>query len=419
MIMRSKRLVITTINPYGDMDNQLNCFNSWKTAGYSIKTYNAKKEAELLVKRGVSKEDIELIEDADTTYSENKKYLPKLLPIIKGLQKSDVDFIIGNSDIYAFHSIPLMGVLSALAPCMALTRREVLTLATCKLRDTEYYRGGLDLFYFSKQSVDKLVTELAHCKSAEQMAFGAPGWDYLVGALIYKKLSGKICDGAVIAHKYHKNTYSSLDSFGLYAKDISRVLGLSSSDPYDVAHDFAQKIEQQCRTNIKYHIILKIYFHPNNNRSVNDLALVDHPRIHSVGSSLENINVNRLKLLLSKVHSENDWGLANQFIPGCFIHTSPLTAKLFTLWNYLKFIEKENRNYTTSYPKGNLHGVAIKNCLKLPPTERDNSIFEVFATELINYNIFNKQLFDYLVWAMSNQTQLKILSSIKECIGDA
>ena len=417
--MSNKGFVATTVNPFGDIENQTACFQSWKRAGYSVKTFNASKEADLLLKNGFNNQDIVLLNENDTTYAKNSKYLPKVRPIIEQLAESNQDVIITNSDIFALHAIPLTGVLKSLAPSFAITRREVLSLSTVNPRDNEFYRGGLDLFFLSAESLQQLKREFQNCEAADSMAFGVPGWDYLMGALIEQRLNGQICDGPIVAHQYHKNTYSGLDSFDIYARDIAKLLSLENADPYWVANEYAHRIDELCKANVQVRSSLQSFYHPNGSSKLEDASGVSAISLRDVSNVLNNADVRKLKQVIHKVQTENDWGLANQFIPGCFVRTPPLTSKLFTLWNFLLLPEQQNQRYSDQYPEGNLHGVAIQNCMKLPENQRDSAIFDVFAAELVNYNIFNTRLFDYLVWSCTNNTQIDILERIKACIGVA
>lgn len=417
--MSNTGLVATTVNPFGNIEYQTACFESWKRAGYSVKTFNARKEADLLLQHGFANKDIVIINDHDTTYAKNKKYLPKVRPIIEQLAASNQDVIITNSDIFALHSTPLTGVLKSLAPSFAITRREAISISTVDLRDNEFYRGGLDVFFFSLESLKQLKNELCHWKAANNMAFGVPGWDYLMGALVEVRLNGRICDGPIVAHQYHKTTYSALDSFDIYARDIAKLLAFEKSSPYWVADKYAHRINEQCKANMKIRLSLQSFFHLNGSRNLSEKNDTSNIKLSDFNDVLNNANTNRLKQIIKKVQTEGDWSLANQFIPGSFVRTAPLTSKLFTLWNYLLTPEQKSKTFSTQYPEGNLHAVAIKNCMKLPEAQRDGAIFDVFSTELVNHNIFNKRLFDYLVWSCANATQVDILARIKNCIGDA
>lgn len=417
--MSNNGVVATTINPFGDLSNQENCFESWRRAGYLVKTFNAKKEADLLLSYGFDEQDIIVLDDGDTTYAKNQKYLPKVQSIIEHLSKRDQDIIITNSDIFALHTTPLTGVLRSLAPSFAFTRREVLSFSTIDSRSNEFYRGGLDLFFLSSGSIKQLENELRSCKAANDMAFGIPGWDYLMGALVEQRLNGKICDGPIIAHRYHKNTYSALDGFDTYAEDIAKLLFLEKSDPYWVAGEYARRIHQHCINNVKIRSFLQYFYHTNGSNKLLDQSDLSDIKLIDINNVLNNANAKRLKQVIKKVQAEQDWGLANQFISGCFVQTTPLTSNLFVLWNLLLTTEQKNKKYLTEYPKGNLHSLAINNCMKLPEAERDIAVFDVFAKEMVNHNIFNKRLFDYLVWSCTNPTQVDILARIKACTGDA
>lgn len=417
--MSNNGLVATTVNPFGDIENQTNCFNSWKRAGYSIRTFNAKKEADVLLTQGFSERDIVILSDCDTTYEKNKKHVPRVQPIIQKLSETGKDIIITNSDIFALHATPLIGVLKSFAPSFGMTRREVLSTSTIDLRDNEYYRGGLDLFFLSAQSAKQLTSELKQCEAANQMAFGIPGWDFLIGALIESRLNGKISDGPIVAHKYHKNTYSGLGNFGPYARDIAKILSLEKSDPNWVAAEYAHRIGENCKINVKISSFLKNFFHANGSNRLSEKNDTSDIKLKDMSNVLNNANAKKLKQVIKKAQSENDWGLANQFTPECFVRTAPLTSKLLTLWNLLITPDRIETTYSTQYPEGNLHGAAVRHYMKLPASQRDIEIFNVFATELINHNIFNKRLFDYLVWSCINPTQVDILARIKACTGDA
>ncbi|UTF59561.1 hypothetical protein [Gilvimarinus sp. DA14] len=417
--MKNRGLVATTVNPFGDIEHQLTCFNSWKQAGYAIKTFNAPKEAELLLKHGLVEQEIIEIDEGDTTYSQNQKYLPKILPIVEHISRVHQDVIITNSDIFALHSTPLTRVLKSLAPCLALARREVLSLSEIDPRDNEFYRGGLDLFFLSSEAVEPFSDELRVCEAANVMAFGAPGWDYLAGAIIEQKLYGRICDAPIAAHKYHKNTYSTLNEFAPYARDIARLLHLEKSEPYWVANEYAKRISSHCKTNLPIRSRLQTFFHPNGSNRSSDAPTSSSIKLTDINGILTNANLKRLRAIIKRVSEEGDWGVANQFIPGCFVRTAPMTAKLFTLWNFLQAQPQSHQTLSNRYPEGSLHKAEIKNCEILPGAQRDDAIFSVFASELVNHKIFNKRLFDYLVWSSTTSTQVDILARIKLCLGGA
>lgn len=414
--MKKNLKVITTVNPFGDVEYQKKCFESWKRAGYSILSFNAETEAVKLYEFGFEQTDVRVIPDNETTFNENGKYLPKVAPIIARVAKDNQDVIITNADIFALHSVNLQRVFASLANAIAFTRREVISLDCTDIRDNEFYRGGLDLFYLSSSSLSKFSKELLSFPSANSMAFGVPGWDYLLGAYILRKLNGKICDGPIVAHTFHKNTYSALEDFSIYAVDIAKMLHWGSSDPYEVANQFAREIEQNCLKNITERTKLQIFY--NSNGSKVQFLQEDITNIHlkDVDGLLELADVNKFKTVLQKTFATKDWALANQFAASCFVRTSAFTAKIFCLWNYLNSYISEYSDWKTDYPKGNLHGKAIENTSYLKDDDKKNAIFDLFSTELVNFGIFNKRLFDYLIWSCETETQLKILDNIKAIV---
>ncbi|GGW82384.1 hypothetical protein [Alteromonas halophila] len=414
--MNSPTLVITTVNPFGDIEHQAECFNSWKSAGYNVVSYNSQSEAERLLEYGFTEGDVKIIDDSETTFKQNNKYLPKIHPIIQSLMGTDNNVIITNSDIYALHCIPMGGILSSLAPSLAMTRRELLSLNMLDMRDNIFYRGGLDLFYFSSGELKKLNSALKQCEAKDDMAFGVPGWDYLVGAILLSKLQGKIVDGAVIGHQYHKNTYSGLSDFTPYGRDIKRLLNLASADPYWVAEAFSKIIAESSTVNAKERCSLQRFFHYNGVNREQRKKYAYEKELQDIDGIINNVESVKLYSIFEKVESEKDWGVANQFINACFIKTSLFKAKIFALWNYIECVHGGEIKPTTEYPEGNLHAVMIENCLSVPEIKRAIAVFDVFSSELINHNIFNRRLFDYLVLSSNDKTNLKILKKLKSCI---
>lgn len=413
--MKNKGFVATTVNPFGDIENQVACFNSWKKAGYQIKTFNAKKEADALLQNGFLSNDIVVLDDSETTYLKNKKYLPKVKSILERVVLNDHDIIIVNSDIFALHSVSLINVFKSISPSLAVTRREVLSLSTIDLRDNEFYRGGLDLFFFSSQSLKQLINELEYCEAADNMAFGVPGWDYLIGALIEKKLNGKIFDGSIVSHKYHKNTYPALDNFDIYARDIAKLLSLEKADPYWVANEYAHRICEQCKVNMQTSISLQSFFYLNRAKILSELNEMPEIPLIDIDNLLSKAVIKKLNVLVNKVTVEKDWGLATLFIPGCFTQTSLMTASLFTLLNCI--MQFENEKIVEEYPPNSLHWKAMSNISSSDESEKIFQVLDLFSSELIGSRIFNFRLYDFLILSCTNNTQLKILKEIKSCLG--
>lgn len=414
--MKKNLKVITTVNPFGDVDYQKKCFESWKKAGYLIRSYNAESEAIKLYEFGFAHSDIFVIPDEETTFAENGKYLPKVSPIITRIAEEAEDIILTNADIFALHSLNLQRVFASLANAIAFTRREVLSLDCTDIRDNEFYRGGLDLFYMSSSSVSKLAKDLVNLPSSKRMAFGVPGWDYLLGAYIFRKLKGKICDGPIVAHTFHKNTYSALEDFSIYAIDIAKMMHWETTDPYEVANQFALEIERNCLRNIVERTRLQMFYNSNGSKSQLSQQESANINLADIDGLLDFADVNKLKVVLQKVIATKDWALANQFAANCFVRTSAFTAKAFCLWNYLNSDFNKTADWNTDYPQGNLHGKAIENTLSLKDDDKNNAIFDVFSTELVNFGIFNKRLFDYLVWNCENEVQIKIFENIKSIV---
>ena len=411
--MRKKLKVITTVNPFGDVYYQKKCFESWKKAGYSICSYNAESEAIKLYEFGFAHSDIFVIPDEETTFNENGKYLPRVSPIITRIAEEAEDIILTNADIFALHSVNLQRVFASLANAIAFTRREVISLDYTDIRDNEFYRGGLDLFYLSSSSLSKFSKDLVNLPSTKRMAFGVPGWDYLLGAYILRKLNGKICDGPIVAHTFHKNTYSALEDFSIYATDIAQMMHWKSNEPYEVANEFAKEIERNCLINITERTKLQLFYNSNGSKSQASTHEITNVNLQDVDGLLELADVNKLKSVIHNVFTTKDWALGNQFAASCFVRTSAFTAKVFCLWNYLNSYFNKVANLKTEYPPGNLHGKAIENTFTLKEDDKKNAIFDVFSTELVNFGIFNKRLFDYLVWNCENEVQIKIFENIK------
>ena len=262
-----KELVVTSINPFSNLDYQVKCFETWKRVGFQALTCNTEDEAKLLTGSGFEKGDILPVRSEDSGQELFGKHVPRIQPLLQDLEREQgYDFfLLTNSDIYpATRSSSIVRYWSEVAPALALTRDETHDLSAHAFDSTAPYRGGLDTFFFTRSSLHKVNDLLTSTTAAPRMSFGIPGWDYLLGAcLLMPNVGGKIVDSQVLLHQSHRPTYGNMEEFAHYVQDLQRIGLVKAEVPAQAAEEFAYVIESSCK---KYQKTMRtaksIYYQP-------------------------------------------------------------------------------------------------------------------------------------------------------------
>lgn len=408
----NNHIVVTTINPFDKISHQIQCFKSWKEIGYNIKSFNCKEEATILIKNGMSEDDIVFLDIDETSYKFNQKYQPKIKSIVEKIAKYNCNCIIVNSDIYAFHNQCLIDILPIISSSLAFCRTECLDLACSNIANQKFYQNGLDIFFFTKECIHTLNNELQKIHNSEYMYFGIPGWDFLIATIIHCKLNGFILNGPIFGHKYHKNTYSKLDGFEHYCNIVAQLNNIQEKDINNIAFIFKEIIHQECMRNLIYTNKLKLFF--NNNVIANTKISHNNSQITQLVNLLEKksllkIDIVKLYFLIDNLLHEKDWQVTKLFYNDIFTHTLPNTAKLFIAISFI--ILNEKINFVNSYPPNNLHSRAV-NLIMDTSQNTNNDFLDLFLEELLIHKIFNSYIYDYLVLGANDDVQLYLYKTL-------
>ena len=189
-------LVLTSLNPKVKMGHQLRCFNEWAKIGYDIRSFNSGEECNQLINAGVSTSQIQKISKEQTATHLFNKQAPRILPILEYALRTDHDFfILTNSDIFPAHNNVVSSHLVSFSESIAFTRAECPDLSLDTFMPKKFYRGGLDVFWFTKLRLQCVFKMLENAPVSQRMTFGVPGWDFFLGHIICKELDSPIMDG--------------------------------------------------------------------------------------------------------------------------------------------------------------------------------------------------------------------------------
>lgn len=432
----TKSLLVTSINPHRRLSFQIQCFNRWKALGFDVRSVNVREEAELLLAKGMASEDINVITIEDSGAALFGKAVPRIMPLLEWLLKEpDFDsFMISNSDIFpATRSSSIISFWERCNTSVALTREECHATAAYAFTDQSPYRGGLDVFFMTKAAMARVVEELSRLQASARMAFGIPGWDYLLGAcMLSPKVRGSILDSATLLHVSHRASYGNMDEFSHYVADMSRLGAVSSRCASEAADEFARRIKTECERNHAVSWMAKlIYYSPAYRRpglgGEESSADADHWRwilqklIKIAPQFASQYRAEALRSLAYRFFSEKKAHLAMGL---SFMLTSHsilfrFTQALFAISFALRCKSGGAAiDVTESYPTGNQHDAALRNILKAYPEADPNrrlALATLFGTELVDYGIFNPRLYNYLALCCENGTERALLADI-ECL---
>jgi hypothetical protein len=428
----NKTLVVTSINPAGKLDHQRLCFDRWQSLGMDVITCNTRLESDMLVRNGFPENRIRPINMEHSGKIIFGKPVPLIKPLLEALyheQKYDC-IVLTNSDIYpSIRTGSIVSYWAMHSPALAMTREEIHDLFAHDYDSSSPYRGGLDVFFLQREALARVNEMLNAFASSSRMAFGMPGWDYLMAAVILSPaVGGRIFDSHLLLHQSHRPTYGNMDEFSHYVQDLRQLGAVTDITPSGAAAEFASVIERECRNQHKDSRMAKLlYYQKPVRRSVSRQRTMEFERcwqqmlllapgmancyrkwtICSLYERLANDPDASLETALPLVcNSKSAWFQFNQAL---FAIVLSLKARSVT----------KSRTFTDNYPKGNQHGAALRNILNRHDENdplRRFWIARLFGSELVNHGIFNRRLFNYLVLATENDSELQLTQEILSMI---
>lgn len=421
-----KPLVITSINPKSNLEHQRRCFNAWRALGYEVLTYNSAKECTDLIGHGFPPGAIVRLPKEHTAEGVHGFPSPRIVPVLRDAHGRGAEgVVLVNADIY-----PAIrknaGAFAEFGNCAALTRNEVAALEVDPAVAGSPYRGGLDIFYFSREALGDLLPLLAAQPVAERMAFGVPGWDfYLGGHVISPALGGRFFDAGYLLHVSHPTTYSNVQEFEHYVPSLRQAGHVASADANGAAREFANLIHQQCEAHRTVAATMFLaYFDHNMERR--RLATASTVPAHCV-ATVQRMNREMLpSQVLDPVEVAATATAANPFTAlkvltsrNAVVQTR-FVCGLRALYLALTLFPKSNRfpaKITSRYPRGNMHGKAIEGIKAVSdPEVSRHAVLSLFGNELVLYGIFNKQVLQYICLSCTSDEERKLVSKICKLI---
>jgi hypothetical protein len=396
---------------------------SWKKLGYSIKTFNSSYEKSILLNEGFNEDDIVEIHSNETAKGFFNKGIPRILPLLNRAMNLDYDaYVLTNADIFPSHRKVVSPFLASLNSSIALTRNECVSIANNKPGDSFPYRGGLDTFFFTREGLTNIFQQLLKKDVSERMTFGIPGWDYYLGHIILES-GGMFMDGEVLLHQSHQTTYSQVDEFNFYAEVMYASEFISQSDTGALVSFFANKIDVECAANQKISTLFKRMFYAR--PTIPEIALYSDDIDEVLTEIKKEIEFNDFDLKVTiglrafiqdQLESISCFN-AEEFRKSLMNHVSIIESSFILLSIQLIIKKMKNKlNLSVQYPKGSLHGAALRQIIEnTQGAERLKYLINLFTSELVEHNIFNHQLYKYLVLSAYSQRQLascKLISSI-------
>jgi len=418
-----KTLVITSINPKAQLDYQKACFNKWKKLGYIVKTLNCKKEKESLLKCGFDANDVVELAIEETAFQLYGKAVPRILPVMnRAVAHGAGATIFVNSDIYPAQQKNSSNYLASIADTIALTRSECIELRDNRYTDSTPYRGGLDIFFFTKKGLQNVFKSISTIPIAEHMAFGVPGWDFFLAHELFYMHKGKIMDGEIFLHKTHKTTYNMINTFELFAEQMHKSGYYQSAQTTELASEFATIISCQCIMNKTSSRLLKRMYYSKPDKL--DSPPPKYASIINIESKFKKIlanynidnsyDVTRIRNIIRAQLDGASWIEAESYRDNYFNRLPFTNGYLFLV--LLQLIIKSycgNHQLTYKYPKNSLHGIAVQEIMaNTSGKEELRYIIKLFANELIDHSIFNLNLFKYIALSATNSISLGLCSAI-------
>lgn len=421
-------LVVTSVNPFSNVPHQRKCFLQWQALGYDVVTANVKVEADKLLELGFKQADILVTPEAETGLALFQKPVPLVVPL---LQRMENDFgheycILVNADIYAaVRSSTLSSFWDSCNSVLALTRDETHALAAHDYFQNTPYRGGLDAFFMTQGALKRVNRQLQGLSCSDRMAFGIPGWDYLLGAVVLSpNVGGTIVDSGLLLHRSHKATYGNISEFNHYVPDMVSLGAVNAHEASQAAHEFSQCIKSHCDINSVLTRRAKALFYTPVQKNYAELA--SDGAISSIFEQISNqfpdmANSYRHYTLLSLLQR----GLEdNNLSFSMFVNTLATSpSKLYQFSQVLfaacvfQTVQRQTMRLaqiSSRYPEGSQHAPALRNVLSSyedGTPERRLHIATLFFSELLEFSIFNPRLYKYLALSCCNESERDLLKT--------
>ena len=420
-------LVITSLNPFARVEYQLRCFNEWAAIGYDIQTFNSSEEYEILIDNGLPANQLKKIPPEDTAELMFDKPIPRILPLLESALLTECDcFILTNSDIYPTQRKVISDFLAKSFDSVAFTRTECSDLSISRFNPQYYYRGGLDLFWFTKAGLQRLVEKLRKSRFADRMTFGIPGWDFYLGHLLCTQMDAPITDGSVFLHQSHNVSYANIDEFGYFASEMIQTGLYSAQDPASLAIEFATFIKQKCQDSRRLSKLLKLAFyrqpilHSKSVKNEDERPGENQEILEHLSDYLVSANVTcaysdlELEIFTAKQCKDRDWNNAIRLMRN---HENRYSIRMrriqLLLLSLLCAGYQKAKTLTLSYPIGSMHTPALKQIMADKYGKKQEfSIFNLFAGDLVNYNIVNLNLLKHLFTAADDSDEKALLAII-------
>lgn len=416
-------LVVTTINPYAKLAYQKQCLEKWKDIGYDVRTYNNKDEKNILLEKGFDSVDIIEISKEETAFDLIGKPIPRVLAILnKASHYHGNNIILVNSDIYPACNNKATLFLSSVSNNIALTRKECLDMTGMQYTGDliTSYQGGLDIFFFTVDVLKKILCRLTGNAVAEMMTFGMPGWDFFLAHIMTSYYNGTVMDSEIFFHKSHTTTYGDVrKEVGLFMGELIKSKMYRSSSANDVLVEFSEKIKNDCKNNSRYSKQLKIacFVRPKDSSiSIQDDFIKSTLSSFNELLSKFNIEINYSQKEIKSISYYQFFNSSWEDSLHCY--NSILDKECFfngyCILVLLLICRSDCMDFTSEYPKNSLHNKSVEQIVsnKLDDKTRLMYVMRLFCSELINYSIFNKNLFKYIVLSANTPRSLQLCRAI-------
>jgi hypothetical protein len=418
MGIKAMPLVFTSINPHGSLDWQLKCYKSFRASGHQIISTNHSSEIELLNKHCPAVATVEL-RDSEVATERYGKPLGKIINILKKLRDYDTRdyYALVNSDILFTGRKACIGQFLKHSAAAALTRTDI-PREDCETNTSGLpYRGGLDIFLFSRQGLEETINHLEkHPSICDEMAIGIPGWDYMVGGTILSHVKGSLMDSEnIFQHAIHKQTYSDLSAFKTIASVLCKQGLVESNEPNAAAAQFVEKISIECTQNTQHaRRVATVYRKFKTNRS-GESTYVNQKLDENTTKALLQLYYQRDLMPIRKLINRISKDGATEFlgVKITFIKGNSFTLKVSQLITCASCIFQCMPNtgpFTAKYPAGNSHKACLDLIARLEnKEERDFHLTDLFYTELLQHKIFNADIFCYLLSIQKDRLLVNLL----------
>lgn len=409
----AKPLVITSINPYGDVEWQKDCIESFASTGHDVISFNIDEEATMLeaLRFKVKVCTITTEQTGSTIYG---KPVPLISEVLRLAYQSTIRpyYILTNSDIFYAGNRPCNDFSHSIAQAFAFTRVDVVNNTHNPTTSWKTYRGGLDVFGFTRDGLADCLEILSKYKQVSSlMAYGIPGWDFLMGSIVLGNLNGYCMDGTIYHHKIHPQTYTSPAALLPYVETINNIGYTNAASSEEAAHQFACKIESECIKRLSFSKLLRTAFYtPKHHKK---RLITAHADLQQISRSSDDCPVyNSASILLCECYQQSEVLKIHRLMKTISQNTNhyyPAIRDTFVLSGssiirmrkhiliaslYLSTMVRNTSLYFTDiYPSGNSHHAALEAISKI--SDRFNSAYQfaqLFYSELIEYRIYNRNV---------------------------